>query len=359
MPPERLDARSVVSGATVPAFFLPTRRMIDNSVTKDRSRAWVRWLRRIAIVVVAGVLVFVFGWAPYSLGGRVTTHRSQRPDRENAGFTPASFDLAYDEVSFGSTDGVTLDGWWVPVAEPVGTVVMVHGLNRSRIEMVKKVPFVHELGWNALLFDLRLHGESGGKSTTFGVHERWDVRAAADLARERFPGPVVVWGVSLGGAAAVLAAADDPLVSGVICDSSFRNLPDTVAHHMRIFRRWRWWLKVVPSWPVTDLVLYWMGRKGGFDPGDADVMGAAARLGDRPALFVANSDDPRMPKQIAFDLAEAVGPGAEVLIVPGTSHGGAWRDGGAAYETAAATLLEAAARTTETALLATTTNTPE
>ena len=333
--------------------------MIDNSVTKNRSRTWVRWLRRIAIVMVAGFLLFVFGWVPYFLGGLTTTRRFQFPDKENAGITPASFELPFDEVSFGSGDGVTLEGWWVPVAEPAGTVVMVHGLNRSRIEMVKKVPFVHELGWNALLFDLRHHGESGGKATTFGVREKDDVRAAADLARERSAGPVVVWGVSLGGAAALLAAADDPHVSGVICDSSFRSLRDTVTHHMRELRHWRWWLRVVPSWPVTDLLLYWMGRKGGFDTEAADVLTAAARLADRPALFVANSDDRRMPSQIAFDLAEAVGPSAEVLIVPGESHGGAWRDGGAAYETAAAALLEAAGQTTETARLAATMSTPE
>jgi pimeloyl-ACP methyl ester carboxylesterase len=333
--------------------------MIDNSVTKNRSTAWARWLRRIAIVLVAGLLLFVFGWVPYFFGGLATTRRFQFPDRENAGLTPASFELAYDDLSFGSADGVTLEGWWVPTAEPAGTVVMVHGLNRSRIEMVKKVPFVHELGWNALLFDLRHHGDSGGQATTFGVHERGDVLAAAELARERSPGPVVVWGVSLGGASAVLAAADDPLVSGIICDSSFRNLRDTVAHHMRIFRRWRWWLRAVPSWPVTDLVLYWMGRRGGFDTEAADILAAAARLDDRPALFVANSDDRRMPSQIAFDLAEAVGPSAEVLIVPGESHGGAWRDGGAAYETAAAALLEAAGQTTEPARLAATMSTPE
>ena len=51
-----------------------------------------------------------------------------------------------------------------------------------------------------------------------------------------------------------------------------------------------------------------------------------------------------MPKEIAFELQAAAGPAAEVLIVPGKSHGGAWRDGTAAYEAAAAALLEAAAR---------------
>jgi pimeloyl-ACP methyl ester carboxylesterase len=326
--------------------------MIENSVTKTRSRAWGRWARRAAIGVAAAVLLFVFGWVPYFFGGLATTRRFQFPDRENGGLTPASFELAFEEVSFRSRDGVALAGWWVPAAEPEGTVVMVHGLNRNRVEMVKKLPFVHERGWNALLLDLRHHGESGGEATTFGVHEKEDVRAAADLARERSAGPLVLWGVSLGGASVVLAAADDPLVAGIICDSSFRNLRDTVAHHIRLFRGWRWWLRVVPAWPVTDEVLFWMGRKGGFDTKAADVLGAAARLGDRPALFVANSEDRRMPQEIAFELAAAAGPAAEVLIVPGRSHGGAWRDGKAAYETAAAAILEAAERTGDAARVA-------
>ena len=68
------------------------------------------------------------------------------------------------------------------------------------------------------------------------MKEKEDVKAAARFARERSPGPVVEWGVSLGAASAVLAAADDPEVAGVICDSSFRSLDDTVRHHLQLFR---------------------------------------------------------------------------------------------------------------------------
>jgi dienelactone hydrolase len=310
------------------------------------------WLRRAAVTAVVLFALFAFGWAPYYLAGIATTRRFQFPDRENGGLTPASFQLAYDDLSFGSSDGTKLEGWWVPAAAPKGTVVMVHGLNRSRIEMVRRVPFVHAAGWNALLLDLRHHGASAGGTTTFGAKEREDVKAAVRLARGRSPGPVVLWGVSLGGASVVFAAADDPTVAGVICDSSYRSLADTVHHHLQLFRRWRWWLRIVPRWPLADLTIYWIGRRGGFDPDVVDVQAAAARLAGRPALFVANSEDRRMPKEIAFDLQAAVGPGAEVLIVPGQSHGGAWRDGTAAYEAAAAALLDAAGRGAATRLAA-------
>jgi pimeloyl-ACP methyl ester carboxylesterase len=300
------------------------------------------WLKRIAVAAALGFVLFAFGWVPYFLAGIATTRRFQFPDRENVGLTPATFQLASEDVAFRSADGVELEAWWVPAPAAKGTVVMVHGLNRSRIEMVRRAPFVHAAGWNALLLDLRHHGASGGKTTTFGAKEKEDVEAAVRIARERSPGPVVLWGVSLGGASVVFAAAEDPQVAGVICDSSYRSLEDTVRHHLQLFRGWRWWLRIVPRWPVGDLTVFWMGRRGGFDPATVDVRVAAARLAGRPALFVANSDDQRMPKEIAFDLQAAVGPGAEVLIVPGKSHGGAWRDGTAAYEAAAAALLEAA-----------------
>jgi hypothetical protein len=49
-----------------------------------------------------------------------------------------------------------------------------------------------------------------------------------------------------------------------------------------------------------------------------------------------------MPAEIAFELKAAAGERARVLVVPGNSHGGAWRDGTAAYESAVAALLDEA-----------------
>ena len=296
-----------------------------------RTRRIFKWA---GAILVLGLCAFVFGWVPYWLGGIATTRRFQYNDKANNGLTPASFNLPFEELSFQADDGVPLKGWWVPAPEAKGTVILIHGLNRSRIEMIKKVPFVHEQGWNALLFDLRHHGASGGTVSSFGFFEKRDAEAAKALAESRFKGPVVFWGISLGGATAVLAAAEDPSVAGVVCDSSYRSLPDTIAHHLRLFRGFRWWLRIVPSWPVGDEVLFWMGRRGGFDPRAVDIRAAAVRLAGRPTLFVCNSGDRRMPSDIAFDLKAAAGDRSKVLVVPGNTHGEAYRDGKPAYESA-------------------------
>jgi uncharacterized protein len=315
----------------------------------QRARRWTRWLKRVVVALVVLLAVFIFGVAPWWLGSLVTQRRFVYHDRENDGLTPASFSLPFEDARFDGPDGTHLEGWWVPAENAKGTVVLAHGLNRSRIEMVKKVPFLHEQGWNALLFDMRNHGSSGGTARTFGWLEKGDLHAATAWVRAKSAGPVVLWGVSAGAAAATLAAAEDPSIAGLVCDSSYRSLRDTVHHHIGLAREWRAWMRVVPAWPVTSEVLFWIGRAGHFDPERVDVEAAAAHLRGRPTLFVCNSGDRRMPQQIAFDLSKAAGDRAHVLVVPGNSHGGAWRDGTAAYGTAVKTVLEQAAESARTA----------
>ena len=320
-----------------------------------------RWLKRLALTSAAGLALLLFGLLPWVLAGLFTARRFEMPDRENGGLTPASLDLKFEEASFLSRDGVSLDGWWVPAENAHGTVVLVHGLNRSRIEMARKLPFLHEAGWNALLFDLRRHGKSGGTVRSLGWGERLDVLGAVDYARTRAPKPVVAWGISFGGAAVVLAAAEEPHIAGVVCDSSYRSLWDTARHHLELFRQLasrpsssperpplvirflRAALPWVPTWPTADLTLFWMGRRGGFDPGALDIVKAAERLKGRPALFVAGSGDERMPAAIAEDLALAAGSKASVLVVKSERHGHAYQDGTEAYEKAVTSLLDAVA----------------
>ena len=216
----------------------------------------------------------------------------------------------------------------------------MHGLNRSRIEMARKLPFLHAQGWNALLFDLRKHGASEGTRTGFGYFERRDVRAAVAEARRRASGPVVAWGISMGAASAVMAAAEDPAVAGVVCDSSYRSLSDTVHHHMDMVRGLKPWLRILPARILGEEMLFWVRREGGFDTAEVDVLAAARRLQGRPVLFVSNAGDQRMPTDIAFDLKAAAGPLARVLVIPGHSHGNAYREGQPAYEQAVARLLK-------------------
>lgn len=303
-----------------------------------------RWWKRLLLLLFLAALVFLFGVVPYTLGGTATRRRFNLPDKENTEYVRSSFTVAREDINLTTTDGIRISGWWIPVDHPRGTVVLVHGLNRTRIEMAKKVEPLHAWGFNCILIDLRHHGASGGDRSTFGITEKLDVRAAVDFALSKSPGPIVLWGVSLGGATATLAAADDPRVGGLIADSSYDSLPSTVRHHLRLFRGFRFFgvpaLKLVPQWPTSEIVLFWIKERGGFDPAEVDVVAAASKVNGRPSLFVANRGDARIPFAIAEEMRNRAGPRSHLILTESRSHGGAWRDARDIYEPAVKKLLD-------------------
>lgn len=303
-----------------------------------------RWWKRLLAVLVLGVVFFIFGFVPYFLVDRVVIKGFTLPDKENTEYVKTAFTVPREDIALTASDGVNVSGWWIPADHPRGTVVLVHGLNRTRIEMAKKVEPLHAWGFNCILIDLRHHGTSGSHPTTFGLTEQLDVRAAVDFALTKFDGPVVLWGVSLGGATVTLEAAGDSRVKGLITDSAYDSLPNTVRHHLSLARGFRIRgvpiLKLVPPWPTASIVLFWMKQRGEFDPEAVDVLAAAAKMRDRPSLFVNNSGDIRIPHEIGAEMARLAGPKSHNLLTDSKSHGGAWRDAREPYEAAVRKLLD-------------------
>ncbi len=281
-----------------------------------QARVW-KVTRNVLLILGGLVAIFFLVVVPWFFTGIVTTSRYHFPD-PNDGKTPKSYGLDFHWVEFGSPDGIPLKGWYIPaVGEAHGTVVYSHGHNRTRVEMLPEAVFAHGLGYNGLLFDLRHQGQSGGEVSTVGYYERFDVLRAVHYAlnEEKAARPIILWGVSMGAAAALMAAADCPDVDAVISDSSFLSFPDMIKHHWKLFLP-------LPSFPIADEVIYWSAWRGNFRPSDFDLEKAVERIGPRPILFVAVENDRRMPPSIARTLfSRAASPQKELLVVPGQRHG--------------------------------------
>lgn len=294
----------------------------------SRARFW-RVTRNVFLILTALLAAFFLIVVPWFCTHILTKGRFDFPDPNN-GKTPKSFGLEFRWVQFRSVDGIPLKGWYLPAGlEPRGTVVFCHGLNRTRVEMLPQAVFVHRLGYNGLLFDFRHAGQSGGEITTLGYQERLDVRGAVRYALiEQATRPVVLWGISMGAAAALLAAGESPEVDAVIADSSFLSFEETVKHHMRLFLP-------LPTFPIAEEVIYWSAWRGNFRPADFDLERAVERIGSRPALFVAVERDRRMPPSIARALyAHARSPQKQLVILSGDRHGEGFRRARAEYEKA-------------------------
>ncbi len=264
------------------------------------------------------------------MAGLVTTSRFHFPD-PNDGKTPKSYGLNFRWVEFPSPDGVPLKGWYIPAeGKARGTIVYAHGHNRTRVEMLPEAAFARGLGYNGLPFDLRHQGRSGGNVSTVGYSERLDLVGAVRyvLDVEKADRPVILWGVSMGAAASLLAAAECPEVDAVVSDSSFLSFSDTVKHHFRMFFG-------LPSFPIADEIIYCTAYRGHFHASDFDLVKAVERIGERPVLFIGVAGDRRMPPNIARELyAHCASPHRALAILPGTRHGEGFKDAPQDYQQA-------------------------
>ncbi|WP_256367039.1 alpha/beta hydrolase [Acidisphaera sp. L21] len=147
---------------------------------------------------------------------------------------PPPADLVGAEtVEIPSASGSRLHGWWVPITNSQGTVVLMHGVRANRLEMVARAHVLHDHGYSVLLFDFQAHGESPGRRITFGKLEALDAVAAVGFARHRRPGDRVgVIGVSLGGAATLLGP--QPLaVDALVLESVYPDIDRALSNRLR------------------------------------------------------------------------------------------------------------------------------
>ncbi len=303
--------------------------MAESKPQKRKMKLWKKILMWFFLVIVSAVALFFLVYVPYFLARVVTVHKYHYHDIDD-GKTPATYHVAYQDIEFPAKDGVPLKGWFVPADHPKGTVVFVHGLNRTRVEMLREGMFVHGLGYNALLFDERHAGASGGNLTSLGYYERFDVEGAVAKALSFDPKahPVIVWGVSMGAGAALMAARETPQVDAVISDSTFLTLRDTTYHHLKLFLH-------LPKFSTAMTTLWFFELRTHFNVDDFDLRKAVKEIGNRPILFVCGGNDDRMPPYIARELYQLAENDSKMFLeVPGARHGEAFRTHPKMYEAA-------------------------
>lgn len=140
-------------------------------------------------------------------------------------------------VAVRTADGLRLAAWEFHERPAEAMVVLLHGWAGTKESLDAQIVFARGDGWDVLAPDLRNHGASEGRVTSVGYHETLDVEAAVAHVRAdaRLSPNIFLWGLSMGAAAAIRAAERDPSIRGVIAESSFVSLRETVRHHARLF----------------------------------------------------------------------------------------------------------------------------
>ncbi len=222
--------------------------------------------------------------------------------------------LPYEEVSFASTDGLILRGWFVPAASADAPAILyAPATAHDQRSGLSLVPAFHQAGYHVLLFSYRGHAQSEGKrgGFTYGDAESRDVDAAVQFLHEsKHIGKIGILGHSVGAASAILSAARNPLVGAVIAVAPFTCVSDV------------WYTnrpRLVPSF-LLDWALWVAEKRRGFDREEICPLRVVDRIAPRPLLIIHGTEDQRITEEQVSLLFDAAREPKTLWLVKGADH---------------------------------------
>jgi pimeloyl-ACP methyl ester carboxylesterase len=180
-------------------------------------------ISRLAKVLSGLLALLMFAVVSISTVSGFLLYQILRPARN-----PATFDLSLmmghpTTFSFPLAGGGTREGWFFPGLRGAPVVVVCHGYLAQRADVLTLVTALQDHQFNVFLFDFSGHGTSPGY-TTLGYRETGELRDAVqalstrdDLDARR----VGLWGVDMGGYAALEVASSDPRVTALAVDDAY------------------------------------------------------------------------------------------------------------------------------------------
>lgn len=223
-------------------------------------------------------------------------------------------------VSFTTTDKLNLSGLLITRPKAKANLLLCHGHRSSKEFMYAFIDMFPD--WNILMFDFRAHGQSDGKITSIGCHEYKDVIAAAKYLRTQTTSsscqkiPLIIIGISMGGASALKAAEMEPgLCDAMIIDSAYAKLDSTV---MKAFSR----KSPLPHYPFFPIIKQMFHILAKCNVHSMSPMHSVHSI-NQPILFIHSCNDNYISPNNAIKLyANAKNQNSKLWIAPHCRH--AW-----------------------------------
>src|SRR6266545_1165859 len=257
-----------------------------------------RYLRRSLLGALAAVVAAVVV-SPVAVS-YVYTHVA-RPD-----VPAADLGAPYQDVTFTTSDGIELAGWYVPSRNGAAVIAFP---GRSGPQPHARMLIRH--GYGVLLFDPRGEGESEGDPYRWGGEK--DVKAAlAFLARrpDVEPGRIGGLGLSLGGELMLQTAAESEGLAAVVSEGAgMRSIREQLEKPGA-----RKWLSV-PTWAVTTAATAVLSNHAP-PPNLKELVG---RISPRP-VFLIYSGHPLGGEELSEQFYDAAGQPKTLWKIADAGH---------------------------------------
>lgn len=211
---------------------------------------WNAWVKGsvIAVSALSGATAIGINAISAFVGYKVVKPARRVLTEEITGLLPRK------KVSFKSRDGrLNLSGYFYPTTASRAAIILCHGFHGGAVDTNRAATIGQASGYNTFTLDFRGCGESDGKTTSVGYWEVDDLLGAVEYVKSRpevDPNKIAVYGFSMGGAVAMLAAERDPSIRAIITDAAFASLDSLLSVKFKLFYR-------LPSFPFRHTAVWW------------------------------------------------------------------------------------------------------
>lgn len=228
---------------------------------------------------------------------------SRRPRAPYDEPLPAAEWAAVEPIALEAADGARVRGHAFVAGAADRAVVLLHMNQADRGAMEPAARIWAGLGWSSVAVTLRGHGDAEGERLDYGLTSRHDASAAVAWARARFEGPIIVHGVSLGAAAALLAASSGgPPVDGYVLEAPFTSVAAAV--HDRTSMRLPPLVDRLAAVSLLAVAPLFLPGARGISP----LRAARSIPPATPVLLLASTRDRRAPLESVRRFLEVLGP---------------------------------------------------
>ncbi len=219
-----------------------------------------------------------------------------------------------EEVLLQSQFGYSIYGLYFPIEGSKKVIIFSHGITYTLFGSVKYMGIFQRLGFNIFIYDNRYHGRSGGKNSTFGYYEKYDLKMIVDWIQQKV-GPnamIGTHGESMGAAISIQHAAIDPRIKFVIEDCSFSDLWDQLKYRLKMDYH-------LPAFPFLHLANIMSKVLTGMDFHKVSPKKDIQNI-QTPMLIIHGNQDDFIPVSMAYELYENKVSGPRKIYIPNNAE---------------------------------------
>lgn len=281
---------------------------------------FIKIMLKTFIIITLSVAVILHA-APFAIIYIATNHHVyyRNDSLLQMTYTASDFSLEENILTLKTEDKLDLWASEISVDNPKAVVIQLTGIEQPSItQFYPQAKMFKKNGYASLLLEVRGHGRSGGNKVCLGYDEMFDVKAAIDYikSKDEYKNiPIVLQGVSMGGAIATNAFGQYKEIDALIAMSAYTTFEDVLIDNLKFYK--------VPDFicaitkPVFKLAL-----EANFGTDKVKHMNPITQIqnsGNRPVFLIASREDASVPVTNTEQLYE-VSEGADLWIRESWEH---------------------------------------